>query len=236
MRARALLVVIALALATALGYAVNVGWAQAMDAYTVHLMPWRACPYHPQSSADQLIAPLPAAVCHSRPPYYEPPAAGRAAFAVASTAAPAMTLVLVLALAVLAARGRRWRILLAGVCAVAAATFVEIIGKLVVTRPPIMRVIHTHHVALNTAHSFPCGHTIRACIVVYLVVALRPRWAATVLVWFAAVQVALATTSGHTPTDLGGGLLVGVAIAATMSCALGRPKAPARVAAPLATA
>lgn len=220
MRARVLVAVVLLALAAALGYTVNAGTTHRLDAYAVHdLMPWRACPYHPQSAVDQLVAPLPAAFCRSRPPLYEPPAAGRAAFAVASSAAPAMVVAAVVALACLAPRRRR-RALVVGLCGVGAATIAEVAGKLVVTRPPILRGIHGHLVSVSTTHSFPCGHTIRACIVVYLVVALRPAWASVAFVWFAGVQVALVATSGHTLTDLAGGLLVGVAIAAIMGRAL----------------
>ena len=85
-------------------------------------------------------------------------------------------------------------------------------------------------------HSYPCGHTIRGCIVVYLVIALRRSWAAAAVVWFAAVQVSLVSTSGHTLTDLGGGLLLGLAIAAVMARALRHNPEPARVTAPIAPA
>lgn len=237
MRLRALLVAALLAAAAALGHAVDAGWTHRMDAYTVHhLMPWRACPHHPQSAVAQLLAPLPAAFCHSRAPVYEPPRAGRAAFAVASTAAPAMVALAVVALAGLAPRGRRRRLLLVGLGGVGVATVAEVVGKLVVTRPPIPRVPGGHLMNVSTTHSFPCGHTIRACIVVYLVTTVRPSWTAVAFVWFAAVQVALVTTSGHTLSDLGGGMLVGVAVALVAALALRSAPGAPRATAPAAPA
>lgn len=225
------------AAAVALGYGVNTGWTHTADAFAAHdLMPWRACPYRPQSSADQLIAPLPAAFCHSRRPLYAPPTTGRVTFAVASTAAPAMAMVAVAVLACLAPRRRRLRTLIVGLAALGLASVVEVVGKLVVTRPAILRWTHAHQVAVSMTHSYPCGHTIRGCIVVYLVIALRRSWAAAAVVWFAAVQVSLVSTSGHTLTDLGGGLLLGLAIAAVMARALRHNPEPARVTAPSAPA
>ncbi|HEY3766907.1 MAG TPA: phosphatase PAP2 family protein [Gaiellales bacterium] len=235
MRLRVGLIGALVAAAVALGYGVNAGWTHTADVFAAHdLMPWRACPYHPQSSVDQLIAPLPAAFCHSPQPLYAPPATGRVAFAVASTAAPAMAMVAVAILACLAPRRRRLRTLIVGLAALGAASVGEVVGKLAVTRPPILRLTHAHQVAVSMTHSFPCGHTIRGCIVVYLVIALRRSWAAAAFVWFAAVQVALVSTSGHTLTDLGGGLLLGLVIAAVMARALRHTPEPARVSAPSA--
>ncbi len=229
MTRRVAVVAALVAAAVALGYGVNAGWTHTADAFAAHdLMPWRACPYHPQSSADQLIAPLPAAFCHSPRPLYAPPAIGRVAFAVASTAAPAMAMVAVAILACLAPR-RRLRTLIVGLGALGAASVGEVVGKLAVTRPAILRLTHAHQVAVSMTHSFPCGHTIRGCIVVYLVIASRRSWAAVALVWFAAVQAALVSTSGHTLTDLGGGLLLGLAIAAVMARALRHTPEPALV-------
>jgi PAP2 superfamily len=217
-----LLLLVLVGAALALGTAVSMGATKAIDSYSVaNLTPWRACPYHPQSSIDQLIAPLPAAFCHSAPPRYSPPRAGRVAFGLAATAAPLPAIIALVALVCLLGSVKRGRTVAVGLCALGGATIAEVIGKLVVTRPAPTRTIHGHSVLLNIAHSFPCGHTIRACVITYVVTAMRPAWSVAVFVWFFAVNVALVATSGHTLTDIAGGVVIGGAICVLMEHSLG---------------
>lgn len=85
--------------------------------------------------------------------------------------------------------------------AVIAGTAVETILKHVLTRPSL------HHGALHITGfdgSFPSGHTLRTVLVAALVA--QPLGAA----WAAASIVVLELDGWHTPTDIAGGLLLGL--------------------------
>jgi hypothetical protein len=225
---RGVLLVVLLTACVALAGAVTAGWTRDVDTYTVaRLWPWRACPYHPQASLAPLVAPLPAAFCHSPPPFYEPSATGRAAFVVAASAAPLPALLLLTALVAIGPRGRRRWTLAVGLCALGAATLAEVVGKDAVTRGAIDRVVGGHVHTAGIGHTFPCGHTIRVCVIAYVAARIHPICAAAALVWLLAVNVALVATSGHTLTDIAGGLLVGGGVATAMSLALWTRPRPA---------
>jgi undecaprenyl-diphosphatase len=77
-------------------------------------------------------------------------------------------------------------------------------------------------VAIPSFHgSFPSGHTIRALLVATLVIAFRPALRAPALVWFVGAVVALVVVAAHTPSDVLGGLLVGLALVLAVRAAPG---------------
>lgn len=81
-----------------------------------------------------------------------------------------------------------------------AAVAVETLCKEVLTRPELHHGTR-HVVAFDD--SFPSGHTLRAVIVAG---ALASPWATA---WAVAAIVVLQLAGWHTPTDVGGGLLLG---------------------------
>ena len=84
---------------------------------------------------------------------------------------------------------------------VVAATAVEALCKEVLTRPALYD--GAHHIA-GFDNSFPSGHTIRTILVAAIVV--RPLGAA----WAIVSIVLLQLTGWHTPTDIAGGVLLGL--------------------------
>jgi membrane-associated phospholipid phosphatase len=103
-----------------------------------------------------------------------------------------------LALALIAWRSRRLAV------ALVACVAVEVLCKEVLERPALYA--DGQHVT-GFDSSFPSGHTLR---IVLLALAFRPllgRWAAA----WAAVAIALVVLAGwHTPSDVAGGLLLGL--------------------------
>lgn len=94
-----------------------------------------------------------------------------------------------------------WRSRLLGALIVA-GTAVETLCKHVLTRPPL------HHGALHIAafdDSFPSGHALRAVVVA---AAFASPLAAA---WAVAMLVLIQLAGWHTPTDLLGGVLLGLA-------------------------
>jgi membrane-associated phospholipid phosphatase len=104
----------------------------------------------------------------------------------------------VLALALVAWRSRRLAL------ALVACVLVEVVCKEVLDRPALYS--DGRHIAAFDS-SFPSGHTLR---IVLLALAFRPlvgRWAA---VW-AVAAIALVVLAGwHTPTDVAGGVVLGL--------------------------
>jgi membrane-associated phospholipid phosphatase len=80
------------------------------------------------------------------------------------------------------------------------ANVLELIGKLVIARPAIG--VHRFQ------HSYPSGHTLRACVIAAVVTWTWRRAGPAVTAWALAVPVALVLLGDHTPTDVVGGLLL----------------------------
>jgi membrane-associated phospholipid phosphatase len=126
-----------------------------------------------------------------------------------------VSLVIVLAVAVLLERKGRRLLGLLWIVMFLAGNAVEALCKTVVSRPALYgraegQVVEVAHFQ----NSFPSGHALRSIIVaaVLLTVWRRGRWA--LRLWAAAVLVALLLDGIHAATDiLGGALLAGVLIA-----------------------
>lgn len=80
------------------------------------------------------------------------------------------------------------------------ANVLELIGKLAIARPAIG--LHRFQ------HSYPSGHTLRACVIAAVVTWTWRRAGPAVAAWALAVPVALVLLGDHTPTDVVGGLLL----------------------------
>jgi membrane-associated phospholipid phosphatase len=95
-----------------------------------------------------------------------------------------------------------------------AANALEVSGKLIVARDPIRDAFR---------HSYPSGHTVRACIVAAAVAAVWHRAHVVVATWaIVAVPVALVLIGDHTPSDVVGGLLLALLLLAATAAALHR--------------
>lgn len=140
----------------------------------------------------------------------------------------------VVSLALLAAAGaslrRRGRTERAAVLAAAwfLATAIEVLCKEAIVRPALYRDgLH----ASGFDSSWPSGHAVRSTIVALAVAAAWPRARAVLALWLAAALVLLELGGFHTPSDVVGGLLLGVLVASggllvERSRALGRAAAP----------
>lgn len=60
--------------------------------------------------------------------------------------------------------------------------------------------------------SFPSGHMIRGTVVAAILILSWPRARRWILLWVAFVAPALVVSAAHTPSDVLGGLIVGVAL------------------------
>jgi membrane-associated phospholipid phosphatase len=78
------------------------------------------------------------------------------------------------------------------------ANVLELIGKAVIERPPVG--------IASFRHSYPSGHTIRACIVAAAIAWTWRRAGGVATAWALTVPVALVLIGDHTPTDVAGGL------------------------------
>jgi len=99
----------------------------------------------------------------------------------------------------------------AWVAAFVLAIAVEVVFRHALTRPALYRD-GVHLVAFDT--SWPSGHALRCALVAAALAAAWPRLRILLGIWLAAVVVLLELAGFHTPTDIAGGLLLGVVAAA----------------------
>ncbi len=127
---------------------------------------------------------------------------------------PAAPSIAVLAMA--AAAGLLWRTgrrhaALAWPAALAGGLLVELVSKLVVQQH---RSGVWHGYGLTLDSSFPSGHMLRAIVLAGVVASLWPRLGPWLAGWCVAVATCLQLTGWHLPTDIAGGVLAGLALAA----------------------
>jgi membrane-associated phospholipid phosphatase len=95
---------------------------------------------------------------------------------------------------------------------------IEVLDKTVISRP-----------GLEAAgpgvfdQSFPSGHAIRAVVVVALLGLVWPRTAWPAGCWAFTVLVALTVSGAHTPSEVAGGLLIGLMLAVVVHRSTRRP-------------
>ena len=80
------------------------------------------------------------------------------------------------------------------------ANALELIGKIAIARPAIG--------VSRFQHSYPSGHTLRACVIAAVVGWTWRRMGPAAAAWALLVPVALVLLGDHTPTDVAGGLLL----------------------------
>ena len=120
---------------------------------------------------------------------------------------------LVLAAAALAARRGRPALALAAPVAWAGGNALELLGKGLLHRPLLVAHAAGATVPLTSFDtSFPSGHAIRGLVVAWALAALWPRARASLALWYAFVPVFLVMAAAHTPSDVVGGLLVGLLV------------------------
>jgi len=86
-----------------------------------------------------------------------------------------------------------------------AAVAVELVFRHALARPALYRN-GVHLVAFDT--SWPSGHALRCAIVAAALAAAWPRGRIALVLWIAAVAALLELAGFHTPSDVGGGLLL----------------------------
>jgi len=94
-----------------------------------------------------------------------------------------------------------------------AGNAVELLGKGVIRRPALYLTrggVRIHIPAFDG--SFPSGHMIRGAIVLAALALLVPRARSVLRFWYALVAPFLVLSSAHTPSDVLGGLLVGLVL------------------------
>jgi membrane-associated phospholipid phosphatase len=105
-------------------------------------------------------------------------------------------------------RGRRLDATL-WLLAFGAVIVAELLGKLVVAKPPVYGVVHGSPTALGFTHSFPSGHAARATLLAAAAALTWPKLWPLFAAWAAVVVVTAELDAIHTPSDLAGGLLIG---------------------------
>ena len=89
------------------------------------------------------------------------------------------------------------------------ANVTEVIGKLVVHRPPLHAVEAGMRASFDSfGHSFPSGHALRAVLTATVLVTVWKRAARPALLWTAVALAALVVSAAHTPSDVLGGVLL----------------------------
>jgi membrane-associated phospholipid phosphatase len=90
---------------------------------------------------------------------------------------------------------------------------VELAGKGVIRRPALYGSAHGVRIHVTSFdNSFPSGHMIRGTLLVAAIGLLWPRARWVLLPWAVLVAPALVVSSAHTPSDVLGGLLMGLAL------------------------
>jgi membrane-associated phospholipid phosphatase len=111
---------------------------------------------------------------------------------------------------VLVRRGRP-RAALAWAAAWVGGNAAEALLKHVLERPDLHAAVAGGRFEFQSfGHAFPSGHAMRAVLVAALLTAVWRPAAPAVLLWAAVVLPALVATAAHTPTDVAGGVLLGL--------------------------
>ena len=106
---------------------------------------------------------------------------------------------------------------------------VEVVGKDVIRRPTLHLLWRGAIVRMPTFDdSFPSGHALRAVLVAALLASVWPRVRRAIGVWLMIALSLLVVTNAHTPSDVLGGVLGGVALALVSVRLAGRPRASRR--------
>jgi membrane-associated phospholipid phosphatase len=127
-------------------------------------------------------------------------------------------------------RRRRRSTALAWVTAWVGANVIEVVGKHELRRPPLHTAAWGDYGIF--AHAFPSGHALRAVLTAALLAAVWRRAAWPALVWVAVALPALVVSAAHTPTDVLGGVLLGLFAMLAADTWL-RSRAPAGQSSPL---
>lgn len=122
----------------------------------------------------------------------------------------------------LALRELRW------LAAWLAGNVVELLCKSVIVRPPLFHD-GAHLLAFDS--SYPSGHTLRSVILAVALAALWPRARWLAAAWAAASLTFLVVAGHHVPSDVGGGVLLGLLACGGAAGALGRRRLARRAAA-----
>ena len=93
------------------------------------------------------------------------------------------------------------------------ANAVEVAGKSVLHRPALHVLDAGSRVSFNSfVHSFPSGHALRAVLTAAVIVTVWRSAAWPALAWVAVVAIALVVNAAHTPSDVLGGVLLGLLV------------------------
>lgn len=182
----------AAALFAALAGLVAAGAASGFDQWACdHLMPFAAAPGPPPAFLESLV-----------PLYHASwqPAGVALAQVVTLPGQVVVSFLLVLAGA-WKLREPRWLVLWI------AAVGVEMLCKHLITRPALYRG-GVHVTGFDS--SWPSGHALRCILVAVVLATAWPRLRGPLAAWLAAAVVLLELAGFHTPTDLAGGLLLGL--------------------------
>jgi len=186
----------------ALAVLVATGAVEGLDRYAVvHWMPWREPPHHELVRIRTVFVPDTRWTT-----------AGSVVALLTYPASPFVSALAVLACAWLMHRRGERTGARALVVLWVVADVLEVTGKLAVAREPIRDAFR---------HSYPSGHTVRACVVAAAVAAVWHRVHLLVALWaVVAVPIALVVIGDHTPTDVVGGLLLALCLLAACVSAL----------------